>query len=139
VPADHHAADRAHGSGEPGDQAALEQLGEQASELVSLGGRPRVPLALERRGGGPADVGDLRHEVLDAGDFLERRGAGGRVVDDDVDRAEEVAQTVRRRPGKRGRPGQQQAHACHGGGEQTSGTPREVHMSNIGCSRGGLI
>jgi len=132
APAHHHAFHGVDRSGEPGDQPALEQLGEHASELVALGGRPRVPLAVERGRRRATDVGDARHQVLDARDLLEWLRADGRVVQHRVDRPEELAQALGRRAGKDRRCGRQDAYAGHGRGEQTAGTPREVHIYNIG-------
>jgi len=90
-------------------------------------------MLFESFGRGPTNVGDIRDKALDAGDLLQRLRADGGVVEDDVDLPEELAQTVGCRPGKDGRPGQQEADPCQAGGKQTSGPRREVHMSNIGC------
>ena len=100
APAHHHAFDGAHRAGQPRHQATLEQLREHPRELVSLGRRPFIPFALEHGGGDAANIGDVGHEVLDAGDLFEGFGLDRGVIEYPVHPSEEVPEAIGRRAGE---------------------------------------
>ena len=52
-------------AGDPADQRALEQLGEEPDELVTLGRRPRVPARPQRELGRGGDIDDLLDDGSD--------------------------------------------------------------------------
>jgi len=133
APRHDHAVDGADGAGEPRHQAALEELGKEASELLSLGGSPRLPFPVEHGGCGAADVRDVGDEPLDTRDLLQRSRLDGGIDEHPVHRAEEFAEAVSRRAGKDGRRGQPEQAGEAGGGKQETSTRRATHIYNICC------
>ena len=133
LPRHQDAVDRVDGSGETGDETALEQFGEESGELVPLGGGPHVPLVFQGGGGGAAHVRDVGDETLDPGNPFQWPRAGGRIVQDGVHGAEELAHALGRRAGVDRRRGREKQADQTGGSEQETGTRRETHIYNIGC------
>jgi len=138
APRHDHAVDGADGAGEPRDHAALEELGEEAGELLSLGWGPRLPFSVEHGGRGSADVRDVGDEPLDTRDFLQRLRLDGGIDEHPVHRAEKLTQAVSRRAGTDGRRGQPEQAGQGGGGKQETSTRRATHIYNI-CRRLALM